>query len=278
MATGWAWRRNVLRGAWPLLSLTIALNITGCHQRQTVAPGYHEYAYVTNGKSNSVSVLDLLQLRNIKTIAVGSVPSVSPLALRVMKSTSPTPIPTTSALSMPSGTGSAAVIGVHRAPYYVSVSSDGKRAYAANSGSANVSVIDLTKRAAIATIPVGGAPGLARVSPDGKVAVASNRADNTVSIIDTEKLAVRRTVSVCQQPQDMVIVPDNSKVFVACPGSNQVAVVDLKVGPAAGVSRRGTIPVQLTLKPDGGELFASNFNGNTSRSSKPGTTRLVAAI
>ena len=57
---------------------------------------------------------------------------------------------------------SSATIGVHRAPYFVSVSSDGKRAYVANSGSANVSVIDLAKRAVIATIRVGGAPGLAK--------------------------------------------------------------------------------------------------------------------
>ena len=55
-----------------------------------------------------------------------------------------------------------ATIGVHRAPYFVSVSSDGKRAYVANSGSWNVSVIDLDKRAVIATIPVGNAPGLAK--------------------------------------------------------------------------------------------------------------------
>ncbi len=49
----------------------VTLSSTACHQRPTVQPGYHEYAYVTNGKSNSVSVLDLLQLRNVKTIPVG---------------------------------------------------------------------------------------------------------------------------------------------------------------------------------------------------------------
>ena len=130
MATGWAWRRNVLRGAWLLLSLTIALNITGCHQRQTVAPGYHEYAYVTNGKSNSVSVLDLLQLRNVKTIAVGSGPTgiaASPTRNEIYVANADS-----NNISVIDAERNqvAAVIGVHRAPYYVSVSSDGKRAYA----------------------------------------------------------------------------------------------------------------------------------------------------
>ena len=58
-----------------LLSAVLALGLTACHQRKTVDPGYHEYAYVTNGKSNSVSVLDLLQLKNVKTIAVGASPT-----------------------------------------------------------------------------------------------------------------------------------------------------------------------------------------------------------
>ena len=40
-------------------ALLLASALLACHQRKTVDPGYHEYAYVTNGKSNSVSVLDL---------------------------------------------------------------------------------------------------------------------------------------------------------------------------------------------------------------------------
>jgi len=58
-----------------LLCLVLALSLTFCRQRRTVEPGYHEYAYVTNGKSNSVSVIDLLQLQNVKTIAVGASPT-----------------------------------------------------------------------------------------------------------------------------------------------------------------------------------------------------------
>ena len=169
----------------------------------TVEPGYHEYAYITNGQSNSVSVLDLLQLRNVKTIPVGASPTgvaANPARNEIYVANAES-----NNISIIDAERNvvAATIGVHRAPYFVSVSSDGKRAYVANSGSANMSVIDLAKRAVIATIRVGGAPGLAKVSPDGRLAVVSNRADNTVSIIDTQKLAVRSTVPVCQQPQDL---------------------------------------------------------------------------
>ena len=51
----------------PVASCQLQLRkLIDVYKRQ-VEPGYHEYAYVSNGKSNSVSVLDLLQLRNVKT-------------------------------------------------------------------------------------------------------------------------------------------------------------------------------------------------------------------
>jgi len=47
------------------------------HQRQLPSfdPAYHEYAYVTNGKSNTVSVIDLPKFRLLKTLKVGAVPT-----------------------------------------------------------------------------------------------------------------------------------------------------------------------------------------------------------
>src|SRR5437588_11068061 len=38
-------------------------------------PAYREYAYVTNGKSNTVSVIDLRTFSPIKTIPVGAEPA-----------------------------------------------------------------------------------------------------------------------------------------------------------------------------------------------------------
>ncbi len=100
-----------------------ALTSTGCRQRQTVEPGYHEYAYVTNGKSNSVSVLDLLQLRNVKTIAVGANPTgvaASPTRNEIYVANADS-----NNISIISAERNVveATIGVHRAPYFVSVSS-----------------------------------------------------------------------------------------------------------------------------------------------------------
>jgi YVTN family beta-propeller protein len=162
---------------------------------------------------------------------------------------------------------------VHGRPYFIDVAEDGKRAYVANSGSSNVSVIDLEKRLVIGNVRVGAAPGQARISPDGSTVVVSNRADNTVSLIDAKALRVRATLPICQQPEDIAILPDSSKAFVTCSGSSQVASIALKNDAAKSGNQKddrvlalldvGRTPVSLTLKPDGGELMVCNFDSDS---------------
>jgi YVTN family beta-propeller protein len=147
-------------------------------------PAYREYAYVSNGKSNTVSVIDLRTFALAKTIPVGSEPTglaanSKKNEIYVVNSGSNN----VSVIDAESNTV-VATIGVHGRPYFIDVAEDGKRAYVANSGSSNVSVIDLEKRLVIGNVRVGAAPGLARISPDGSTIVVSNRGDNTVSAAD----------------------------------------------------------------------------------------------
>ena len=143
-----------------------------------------------------------------------------------------------------------------------------RAAYIANSASANVSVIDLEKRMVIGSVRVGSSPGLARVSPDGSTVVVSNRGDNTVSLIDVKGLNVRATVPVCQHPEDIAILPDSTKAFVSCSGSSQVASIQLQ-SPTHPQDRVlalldvGRTPVDLALKPDGGEMMVCNFDSDS---------------
>ncbi|MFZ0704198.1 MAG: beta-propeller fold lactonase family protein, partial [Candidatus Korobacteraceae bacterium] len=117
--------------------------MTGCRERKPINPGYHEYAYVSNGKSDSVSVIDVLSLRNIKTIAVGKNPTG--VAANPKKNEIYVANTESNNITVIDAERNQVVstIGVYRAPYFVSVSADGKRAYVANSGSSNVSVLDL---------------------------------------------------------------------------------------------------------------------------------------
>ncbi|MGA9717789.1 MAG: hypothetical protein WBQ79_05870, partial [Acidobacteriaceae bacterium] len=60
-----------------MLALCAALPLTGCRQQDfPVYPkNYREFAYVTNSGSNTVTVLDVVNLRQDRVIAVGRRPA-----------------------------------------------------------------------------------------------------------------------------------------------------------------------------------------------------------
>jgi YVTN family beta-propeller protein len=275
-----------------LLPLLAALSLTGCRRNEfpDTPTGYREFAYVSNGKANTVSVLDLVYLRPDRTLQVGIVPSgmaVNPVKAEVYVVNS----------GDANGNGSvsvidgdrnmvAATIPVHRQPYFISVDALGRRAYVANSGSNTVSVLDLNHRREIAIAGTGERPGLARITPDMRSLVVTNRASGSVSIFsvtpddDTsaQPLKLRAAFPNCPGATDAAILPDSSKVFVACSAGHQVMAINLAAAPGSWAAKQnpslmtdsvlalldvGDTPVQLAMKPDGGEIFVSNFAGGT---------------
>lgn len=257
------------------LAALLPLALTGCrrHHFPKYPSNFREFAYVTNTGSNTVTVLDLVNLRPDRTLAVGSEPSgiaANPAKNEVY------------AVNTGSGTISVidaalnrvvATIPVRHKPYFIDVNSAGNRAYVANSGSNNVSVIDLDKRREIHVVGVGEGPGLAKISPDDNTLVVTNRIGGSVSIIDARDYRVRAVFTGCPQATDAVILPDSSKAFVACSAGHQVMVLGL-ARPQSPIEQEhsdrfltfldvGQTPVHLALKPDGGEIFVSNFNSDS---------------
>ena len=164
------------RPAWFAPPLVLFLFFLGCTETlPNYPPAYREYAYVTNGKSNEVSVIDTLTFKSIKRIRVGE----SPTGIAANPNKNEIYVVNTESnnLSIIDAERNTVVatIGLHRSPYFVDLTPDSRRAYIANSGSANVSVLDLDSRKVVGIIPVGRSPGLARVSPDGTTALAANR-------------------------------------------------------------------------------------------------------
>ena len=267
----------------PLLALCL---LSGCRHTgfPDVPAGYREFAYVSGG-ANTVSVLDLVHLRPDRTLTVGLEPSglaVNPVRDEVY------------VVNSRSGTVSVidaahnqvvATIPVHRRPYSISVTGDGRRAYVANSGSDQVSVLDLALRREVATAPTGSQPGEARVSPDRRSVVVSNRVAGSVSVFGASPappaspaLHLRSTFAGCPGATDIAIVPDSSRAFVACSGGHQVLSIGLAADPATWPGKQnssllhdrmlallevGAVPLHLALKPDGGEIFVSNFNSDS---------------
>jgi YVTN family beta-propeller protein len=234
---------------------------------------YREYAYVTNGGSNTVTVLDLVNMRQDRVIRVGDNPTgitANPVKNEVYAVN--TNSNSVSVIDAEKNTV-VATIPVHSKPYFIDVDAKDNRAYVANSGSNNVSVIDLAARREIAVIGAGEAPGMARISPDGRSLMVSNRVSGSVTIFDAQSRKVRSVFSGCPGATQLVVLPDSAKAFVACSGGHQVMVIGL-AHPQSPISSEqadrlltfldvGRSPVHLALKPDGGEIFVSNFDSDT---------------
>jgi YVTN family beta-propeller protein len=264
-----------------LLAAAALFSMAGCrsHEFPDYPANYREYAYITNGGSNTVTVLDVVNLRQDRVIPVGSNPTgVAANTKRNEVYVVNTGSNSVSVIDAEKNTV-AATIPVHLRPYFISVNTDGTRAYIANSGSNNVSVIDLNSRREIAVVGVGEAPGVAAVTPNGNAVVVSNRVGNSVSILDAGTDKVRSVWSGCAGATDIAILPDSTKAFVACSGGHQVMVIALATPPSASSRARlstqqvipkdellaildvGKTPIRLILKPDGGEIFAVNYDG-----------------
>lgn len=255
-----------------------------------VPEDYREYAYVTSGEGGTVSVLDLVNMRQDRVLRVG----MNPTGITANPVRNEVYVVNTGATG---GNGSVSVIDtqsnrviatmpVHKQPYFVSVDAAGKRGYVANSGSNTVSVLDLVAHHEIAVAGTGEQPGLARISPDGRTLVVSNRGSGSVSLYsvsDAPAPRLRATFDHCAGATDIATIPNDpkqpsTKAFIACSGGQQVLAIGLAMRPNSWAAKQdssmtadhllarlqvGKSPVQIAVKPDGGEIFVSNFGSDT---------------
>lgn len=262
--------RNKRRAAQLLALALLPVALAGCQKKYypQYAANYREYAYVTNGGSATVTVIDVVNVRLDRVLAVGQNP--------VAVADSPTRNDIYVVNSGPAGgNGSLSFIDaeknvvdgaipLHKQPVSIDVDSKGERAYVANSGSDSVSVIDLKERREIAQIAAGKDPAGARISSDGKSLVVADHGGNSVTVIDPETGRIRATFNNCPGATAPVILKDSSKAFIACSAGHSVMVIALATQHPAEPDRLETLldvgraPVHLALKPDGGEIFVSN--------------------
>lgn len=259
------------------LGLALALNGCKLHDFPQFPANYREFAYVTNGISNTVSVLDVVNLRLDREIPVGQEPvavAASPTRneVYVINSGAAGSQGSLSVINTERNTV-AATIPLHRHPVSIDLDHNGNFAYVANEGSNTISVVNLQTRREVAVIGVGEKPSDARIAPDDKAIVVANNGGNSVSIVDPAAQRVRAIFEDCPGANNAVILPDSSKAFVSCSGGHQVMIIAL--AHAAGHDSAaqpdrlealldvGRAPSHLTLKPDGGETFVLNSDSNS---------------
>jgi YVTN family beta-propeller protein len=117
---------------------------------------------------------------------------------------------------------SSVVVGV--SPSEVTFSADGQRGFVANTGSANVSVVDPVTKQVIRTIAVGNDPVGAWQGPNG-IAYVDNESDGTLSAIDVVSLEVVRTYPLKFTPGMVAYGPDDD-IWVADPVNERVVLFE----------------------------------------------------
>jgi len=225
-----------------------------------VSPG-RGLVYVTNSKSDNISVIDASSAAVVSTI---SSPSPYGIILNADGSKLYVSNYTAGTLSVIDATNGAliATIPVGSFPVGVAISNDGSEIYVANSHSGTVSIISAATNQVTNTLTVGSNPlGLA-VSPDGSLLYVVNALSATVSVINTTSNQLIINIPVGQYPFGIAISKDGSRVYVADEDSNVVSVIDASSDMVINNIKVGQNPWNVSLSPDGSTAYVTNNLSN----------------
>lgn len=162
---------------------------------------------------------------------------------------------------MPAGaTTSVTTVVVGTAPWGVAITPDGSKAYIGNSGSSNVSVVNLASATVQATISTGNGAAGVTISHDGQYAYVTNfRSPYTLSTITTSTNAVTSqsadvpSYSTCLGPLYITTSTVSSQMYYAC--DTYLLAGLASNGTKSGVSLAATYRDIATL-PSNGALLA----------------------
>lgn len=223
-------------------------------------------AYVTHSELGQVSVVDLEDMKVVRTIEVPG----SPFGVAVAKGGrlfigdwNEGHVTVVSA----SNEGNAELTrvgGVGPEPGHILLSPDETTLYVANREGDSVSVVRTHDLSLAATIPVGHAPFAIALSPDGQRLFVGNVQGGTVTVIDTGKLAAVETWKTGAMPYGAAVTPDGSKVLVTHQSAGTLGVFDGSEKPLAKI-KVGSYPEGVAIGGDGTRAYVANwFSGDVS--------------
>lgn len=275
-----------------VLGAAIALSPAGSYAAQSYQ------VFVSNEKSNDVTVINGADNKVIATIPVGKRPRgihVSPDGKTVYVAVSGTPTsgpPELDAKGNPilhkntddddgdagadkAADGIAVVdvatdkfvrkLNAGSDPEEFALSKDGARIYISNEDTKSATVINIAAQKLEHIIPVGQEPEGVETTPDGKAFYVTCEAGGDVFVIDTSRYDVIAHFKVEGRPRSVAFLPDGSIGFVGSESVGQVNVVDTaqhtvtKTLPLPTGSR----PMRVRVAADGKKLYVSNGRAGT---------------
>jgi len=128
-------------------------------------------------------------------------------------------------------------------------------AFITNSGSNNVSVIDIATNDVTATVIGLNNPFGVAVTPDGTKAYMVNSGNGTVSVINTTNNTAYCSVNVGSLPYGVAVTPDRSTVYVTNHSSyyfpgNTVSVINTSTNSIIAMVPVGNSPIGVVVTSD----------------------------
>ena len=220
-------------------------------------------AYITNGLSETVSVIDTASNIVVATVHVGSGPigvAVNPGGTRVYVANL-----TSNSLSViDTATNTVSTsVALSGSPLGVAVNPSGTRVYVTTVFSNNVSVIDTGTNTVVATVPTGTTPGGIAVNPSGTrvyVAIAGtlNNPGSTVMVIDTATNTTIGNVPVGVAPQAVAVNPAGTRVYATLGDPGGVAVIDTASSSVIASIPVAGVPSGVAVNPGGTRIYVAD--------------------
>ncbi len=151
-------------------------------------------------------------------------------------------------------------------PVAVAGTPDEKFALVANAGEGDVSVIDISSRTVVSTIPLPNfngfeaEPNAIAVLPDGSRAYVTDHDGNpgsTVYVIDLASRKVIAQVSVGAYPASIAATPDGSQVWVPCRFDSDMFVIDTLTNTVVGTNHTVQEPTGVAFTPNGAKAYVA---------------------
>jgi YVTN family beta-propeller protein len=241
--------------------------------------------YVSNERSNDISVIDGATNQVVATIAVGKRPRGVHLSrdgrkLFVALSGSPIGGPNVRDEDLPPADKKADGIGVvdlasgkfvgkinsGSDPESFDLSRDEKRLYVSNEDTGQASVVDVATEKVVKHLKVGYEPEGVTTSPDGKLVYVTSESANKVHVISTETDAIVSEFTTSQRPRAVAFLQDGSKAYVSCETAGVVDVVDVASSRVVKHLRppgEGPRPMGIAASPDGSRVYVGTGRGRT---------------
>src|SRR5688572_24296906 len=281
------------RSSAVLVTALVFLSCTGEAPRpdDTGTAGSGGYRiYVTNERSDNLTVIDSTTHEVVATIPLGKRPrgihaSPDGKTIYVALSGSPIAPPGVDEDSLPPADKKADGIGVVDVaqgklirvipggsdPEEFSLSLDGLLLYSSNEDVGETSIIDVAAGKVLQSLKVGeedSEPEGVETSPNGKFVYITTENEGAVAVIDTDTRKVIANVKVGARPRDVAFLPDSSKAYVTCENAGTLAIMDAVKHVKIGEIQIGNSappdnikPMSVVLSADAKTAYVSTGRG-----------------